>query len=113
MKTRNSLVSNSSSTSFVVCNIDQINVEDIQIDKKFYPKASKQSISKILNILKKDHIFGTESGYSNDSDAFNCIVDYVIKHKDKFVIHEMECGADNLSYIVSVTKELIEEKSKL
>lgn len=113
MKTRSGFISNSSSTSFVVCNIDMISAADIEIDAHglSYPiKQVRQQVVDILQELKENNIFGTESGYADDSDAYNAIIDYIEKHEERHLIAEVDMGSDRTSYMIVATKEMIEEK---
>jgi hypothetical protein len=71
---------------------------------------TKLRVINILNKLKEKGQFSTEVGFSDDSIAFNCIRDYINKHKDKFLISEIYGGAD--SYIISVTEKQIRNKRK-
>ena len=117
MKTRTGFVSNSSSTAYVVCNLDLLNIDDIDIANYIVNNRSECTIEdtklRIENILKKLNStgsFDTMVGYSEDSIAFSSIANHICKHKEKHLLYEVECGADSESYILYVTKDQIEKK---
>lgn len=117
MKMRKGFVSNSSSTSYVVCNADKLKLEDIfinesQLDPRHTVESVKKQIQEIIDCLQKDIPFGTEVGYSNYSNAFSQLTEHFLKYDSMFLVYEMECGADGMSYIVNVSKKLIDSKNE-
>ena len=117
MKTRTSLVSNSSSSSFIICNAELIKIDNLNIDENDLMdgetiESTRRRIENILEHLKEEGSFDTEAGYSDDYYAFSCITNYITEHEEKFLIKEIECGADAIAWLVNVTKDQIDRKRK-
>ena len=101
MKIRKGFVSNSSSSSFVIClpeNFD-INSIDIQreIDKDRYSETNVNSVTKSLNLLIKN---GVLSQYDNDDF-------YIISQMlNKYVIAGIDTGPDEGEIVLVDVKKI-------
>jgi hypothetical protein len=105
MKTRNGFVSNSSSSSFVVCLPDEFDINDIDFEKQHSGKMEEDEITKGDVITAFQEFINDKYFFTGDYNSIGMILEEILQ---PYAIATVECGPDSGALILADNNKIKE-----